>query len=94
VIARYGGEEFCLLLPETEIEGASAVAERIRRLIEQEEFLVAGKRIPLTASFGVACHVPDAPDQLALLIRQADEALYHAKGSGRNRVCRFSSGRS
>lgn len=94
VIARYGGEEFCLLLPETEIEGASAVAERIRRLIEQEDFLVAGKRIPLTASFGVACHVPDAPDQLALLIRQADEALYHAKGSGRNRVCRFSSGRT
>lgn len=94
VIARYGGEEFCLLLPETEIEGASAVAERIRRLIEQEEFLVAGKRIPLTASFGVACHVPDAPDQLGLLIRQADEALYHAKGSGRNRVCRFSSGRT
>jgi diguanylate cyclase len=94
VIARYGGEEFCLLLPETEMEGAAAVAERIRRLIETEEFVVAGKRIPLTASFGVACHIPEAPDQLGLLIRQADEALYHAKGSGRNRVCRFSSGRA
>jgi len=91
VIARYGGEEFCLLLPETEMEGAAAVAERIRRMIETEEFEVAGKRIPLTASFGVACHIPEAPDQLGVLIRQADEALYHAKGSGRNRVCRFSS---
>lgn len=93
VIARYGGEEFCLLLPETEIEGAAAVAERIRKLVEEEEFIVAGKRIPLTASFGVASHIPDAPDKLSALMRQADEALYHAKGSGRNRVCRFASGR-
>ena len=89
VVARYGGEEFCILLPETEMAGAVAVAERIRRTVENEEFVVNGKRIPITVSLGVSCHQPKSPDNISLLIKEADESLYNAKGAGRNRVCQF-----
>ena len=91
VVARYGGEEFCILLPETELEGATAVAERVRKNVENEDFIVGGTRIPITVSLGVACHRPHSPDKIDMLIKEADEALYNAKGSGRNRVCVFDS---
>lgn len=86
VIARYGGEEFCILLPETDAEGAHAVAERIRVAIEHTEFLINGTRVPLTISLGLASMAPQREEQLADLIRRADEALYRAKAAGRNRV--------
>lgn len=80
--ARYGGEEFCVLLPNTGIEMAEQLAERLRRLIRKTH--VEGPGV-LSASLGVASYPlhADTPDALFL---RADEALYRAKQDGRNRV--------
>jgi diguanylate cyclase (GGDEF)-like protein len=87
VCARYGGEEFVLLLPETDRAGAVELAERIRTMVE--ELAVPGfDSRPLgriTVSLGIACFPEDGRDP-AGLVRRADEALYRAKGEGRNRV--------
>lgn len=82
VAARYGGEEFCLLLPNTEVEMAEQLAERIRRMIYEVHIEGPGT---ISASLGVASypHHADDPDQL---FQKADCALYAAKQSGRNRV--------
>jgi len=81
VIARWGGEEFALLLPETSIMVAVRTAEKLRREIEQFEFLHVGH---ITASFGVTRYIEG--DTEASLINRADDALYKAKKNGRNRV--------
>lgn len=86
IVARYGGEEFCVLLPETELDGALAVAERICASIANEPFMVNGQRIPITASLGVTSHIPTSPEYVTHLVQTADQALYNAKGNGRNRV--------
>ena len=85
-VARYGGEEFCVVLPDTDLEGAEAVAERIRQRTEKLRFEVAGKLVPITASLGVACHFPTQVDAAEALLKAADDALYSAKDAGRNRV--------
>ncbi len=83
--ARYGGEEFALVLPETDMVGAVAVAERIRRSIENEVIEYGGAVIRKTASFGVAVF-PDCADDMDSLIKAADVALYWSKEHGRNQV--------
>ena len=84
VFARYGGEEFALTLPETAREAAMKVAEDIRKLVANESFEFEGDRIPVTISVGVATIVNEvAPDAF---IKTADENLYKAKKSGRNKV--------
>lgn len=84
LVCRYGGEELVVLLPGTDTEGALAVAEAIRQAIAGANFQWQGEAVPLTASIGVAACVPN-PDLAAdALLRQADEALYAAKGAGRN----------
>jgi diguanylate cyclase (GGDEF)-like protein len=87
LFARYGGEEFIVVLPETNIEGALIVAERIRALVEKHPFQYEGKSYPLTVSIGVAA-IDGESDQLspADLIARADEKLFQAKRDGRNRV--------
>lgn len=86
VFARYGGEEFCVVLPETSLAGAVALAEDIRSRVEGYPFVFQGERIPVTISVGCAFLQP--PDRNASdLIRRADDKLYEAKRSGRNRVC-------
>jgi len=86
VVARYGGEEFCIVLPETDMEGARAVAERVRRRVAETPFRVANENITVTISAGVTSAVPLAPGQEVVLLQRADEGLYQSKDEGRNRV--------
>jgi diguanylate cyclase (GGDEF)-like protein len=86
-LARYGGEEFCCLLPETDCDAAETVAEHLRAHIESMEHLFQKKVIRVTISLGIACFTPD--DSPESLVKRADEALYQAKRSGRNRFVRF-----
>ncbi|MCJ7646329.1 diguanylate cyclase [bacterium] len=83
-VARYGGEEFAVILPETNKEGASIAAERVRRALSEQTFGEVGAK--MTVSLGVASY-PDDACLRADLIRKADEALYRAKREGRNRTC-------
>ncbi len=86
VFARYGGEEFVIVLPETPLEGASALAENLRERIAEHGFVFQNERIPVTISIG--CSQLGAQDKAATdLIQRADEKLYEAKRGGRNRVC-------
>jgi diguanylate cyclase (GGDEF)-like protein len=82
---RYGGEEFVLLLEQVAGEAALLAAERVRARIEQLDFRVEGRQVPLTASAGVACFPELYIKTAAELLLFADEALYEAKRSGRNR---------
>lgn len=84
IACRYGGEEFAVLFPETAGDAARAVAERIRAAVEAERFEVPGAVFAITVSAGVA-QARGAADAKQLLVR-ADQALYAAKGAGRNRV--------
>lgn len=86
ILARYGGEEFAVLLPETAKTDALAAAERIRARVEQAEFMLRREKIQMTVSIGVAVLPEDTLD-LEALVEKADQALYKAKGAGRNRVC-------
>jgi two-component system, cell cycle response regulator len=85
VFARYGGEEFVIVLPETTLEGARALAESIREKVAEHEFTFQNERIPVTISIGCSMLVED--EAANDLIRRADEMLYEAKRGGRNRVC-------
>ncbi|HBR22384.1 MAG TPA: hypothetical protein DD713_07470 [Nitrospiraceae bacterium] len=87
--ARYGGEEFILILPETSVDGALIVAERIRNAVAEHQFMSqSGERLLLTVSAGVACYPDDATPKEDL-IKKADKALYFAKDRGRNTVCTY-----
>lgn len=85
-VGRYGGEEFAVLLPETTIEVATMVAERLRQKIAEHEIVVGRKKVKVTASFGVACFPGEGIETINDLLKAADKALYEAKYGGRNRV--------
>ncbi|MFQ6757913.1 MAG: diguanylate cyclase [Deltaproteobacteria bacterium] len=88
-LGRYGGEEFLMLLPETNLEQACALAERLRQAIEGQVSIADQHHIRITATFGVACYSPETTaDQPSLsdFIKQADTAMLEAKKAGRNRV--------
>lgn len=84
--ARYGGEEFVLLLPETPVHEAMAIAERLRLEVQEHIFDGSLQGQVLTISLGVATYPSSRIESIDSLFRQADEALYRAKQSGRNRV--------
>ncbi len=85
VVARYGGEEFAILLPQTSLEGATDLADRLRHAVEAQPVKFKGEEITATISLGVASY-PDAVRVREILFRSADRALYEAKRAGRNRV--------
>ncbi|MBI4694429.1 MAG: diguanylate cyclase [Gammaproteobacteria bacterium] len=83
---RYGGEEFSVILPETDVYGASEIAERLRAAIAATRFEAPdGLALPVTVSIGVATW-PTHADGIDRLVSAADAALYRAKRGGRNRV--------
>ncbi|NCC37110.1 MAG: GGDEF domain-containing protein, partial [Chloroflexia bacterium] len=86
IVARYGGEEFILVCLETGLSEAVQVAERLRQTIERTPVETLSGPVQITMSFGVATLEPDLTT-LGELIWRADQALYHAKCTGRNRVC-------
>ena len=86
LLVRYGGEEFCVLLPEVALDHAALLAERARAAVERAGCQFRGKQIPLTISVGVALLIRDSAEDIERLVSRADEALYSAKASGRNRV--------
>lgn len=90
-LGRYGGEEFMALLPDTGIEDGEVFVERVRREVARRPFQIGENREPLrmTTSAGVATYPHQRIKDPETLVRLADEALYAAKSSGRNRVVRF-----
>jgi len=85
-LARFGGEEFVCLLPETSLDGAYVLAERLRASLAAWAFTAGGQRARLTASFGVSYFRPDdeRPEQV---VERADKNMYRAKALGKNLVC-------
>lgn len=83
-VARYGGEEFIILLPETPLDDAVIVLTRLQRELTRKFFLHANEKILITFSAGVTQMTPE--DTQAIVIKRADEAMYQAKQSGKNRV--------
>ena len=85
ISCRYGGEEFTVILPETDLEGASTLAERLRESVEEHSFLFKKQLLKITISLGVAELSPSLSG-IEELINLADIALYQAKEGGRNKV--------
>jgi diguanylate cyclase (GGDEF)-like protein len=85
-VARYGGEEFIVIMPQTSEEGAVAQAERIRHEIAAEPVHAGASLIPVTVSIGVAILEGDSMIDTEALLRAADQALYHSKNTGKNRI--------
>jgi diguanylate cyclase len=84
VVARYGGEEFVILLPNTGVDEAVRVMQRVQRALTRQYFLHDNKRVLITFSAGVALRT--GHESQDALIRRADQALYRAKQAGKNRV--------
>ncbi len=88
-VGRWGGEEFILILPDTQLKDAATIAERLRvRMAEMKMSLENGESFSIHISLGAACATGQFPS-LVKLIDAADQALYQAKQTGRNRVCIF-----
>lgn len=85
LLARFGGEEFCFLFPETDLNNAALVAERIRLAISKLEFESEKNRLSVTVSIGVS-KLQDSNDNIENMLKRSDESLYKAKENGRNRV--------
>ena len=85
VVSRYGGDEFAIVLPETSLNGAMVIAERIRKKVEEFEFIAQNLSISLTVSLGVAS-CPEHALTAKELIKKADAAMYRAKELSKNSV--------
>jgi two-component system cell cycle response regulator len=85
-VGRYGGDEFLVVLPETEHEGTSLLAERVRRRVNARPRDLKGVRVALAVSGGMALYPDSGLTAPEALVERADEALYRAKSAGRNRI--------
>lgn len=85
-LCRYGGEEFCVILPETNVQGALRAAERLRIAVEREPFTTESIGVAITISVGAATWGASEGSEIPDLLAQADAALLEAKRGGRNRV--------
>jgi two-component system cell cycle response regulator len=90
LVARYGGEEFVVVMPNTDLKHAAIVAERVRKVIENEAFdiPVAPGKVKKTISVGLSVAVKN--DVSSALIERADKGLYHVKNTGRNKIAVYS----
>lgn len=88
LVARYGGEEFGVILPNTDMAGGQAIAEKIRLSIQALGICHEGSRVAkvVTVSVGVTSQIPTSRQTIDVLMAQADQALYNAKRRGRNRT--------
>jgi diguanylate cyclase (GGDEF)-like protein len=91
VAARYGGDEFIVLLPETSVQGAWELSERIRRSVADKGMEARGVRIATSVSIGIAAF-PDHGTDLRSIMNKSDQAMYLSKRTGRNRVTVFDPG--
>jgi diguanylate cyclase (GGDEF)-like protein len=89
LIARFGGEEFAIILSQTKAATAHAIAQRIRNRLAKTVFTFGGRQIRITASIGLATCQKGDTIFTANLVKQADQALYQAKRTGKNKVCMF-----
>lgn len=88
VVGRIGGEEFSVFLPNTQLPGAQQLAETLRVAVENIHIQIAGERLKITASIGVAART-FAQENMQVIQQHADQAMYEAKREGRNRVSTF-----
>jgi two-component system, cell cycle response regulator len=88
-VARYGGEEFAIILPDTKLQDACIVAERIRTTIDSLRIKHDNRLIQFTISFGIASLQIEEGTTSDQIIKSADSALYQAKKQGRNQCCAF-----
>ena len=86
VLGRYGGEEFCVAAPDTDLDGALALAESLREIVVAEPVATERGPLPITVSVGVAVCERASQRSLKDVLGEADAALYRAKEAGRNRV--------
>lgn len=86
IACRYGGDEFAIILPETDVDEAARIGERLRLRIESRTLRTSRSPVSVTISAGVASMTPGQPTTDKALIEQADTALYRSKSEGRNRV--------
>ena len=87
LLARYGGEEFALLMTRTTVPDAILIAERIRQETAAKPVSFESNVIPITVSLGLSCLTGQTECQPVDLISRADEQLYVAKRTGRNKIC-------
>ena len=88
-VARYGGEEYAIILPDTQIQDAYIVAERIRKTIESLRIKYEDNLIRFTMSLGITSFQTEEGTASDELIKRADSAMYQAKKQGRNQCCVF-----
>ena len=86
ILARYGGEEFVILLPNTDIQQAKSMAERLRASIIKTPLQFGEIIVSITSSFGISCSNNDSVLALDKILDKADQALYWSKKGGRNRI--------